>query len=380
MSTGLVCDERMEHFIAKHADKIEGTLSCFDRLLFRGYLPFFSGAAMAEFLDRRGVQRHALKSFLLRQAYRVKNHAYHLAERQGRPFQYLREKVRKEDLARQIAKRDGIEEGLVCVLTTLEPCRSFSLHWSHAKYVQSARRKCLFLYCYFMDREFGLIHVRIQTWFPMQIQVYVNGHEWLARKLSRHGIGYTKLDNAFLAVKDFRRAQAFADRLALTVNPLLPELLAPMSYYWDVLSFLGRKLHGKFEGEVVTDRFELPLEGRLPGSRVKHRMKQNWLKRNFAYDGACVAAAVMSGEHAMHGFTNRDLRDKLALAGRSLADDPKKSSAQVGRMLHRLHVYALVAKIPRSRRWRVTRSGFRVMSAALSIRHKGFPNSYADAA
>jgi hypothetical protein len=58
----------MEHFIAKHADKIEGTLSCFDRLLFRGYLPFFSGAAMAEFLDRRGVQRHALKSFLLRQA------------------------------------------------------------------------------------------------------------------------------------------------------------------------------------------------------------------------------------------------------------------------------------------------------------------------
>ena len=199
----------------------------------------------------------------------------------------MREKVRKEELARQIAKRDGIEEGLVCVLTTLEPCRSFSLHWSHAKYVQSARRKCLFLYCYFMDREFGLIHVRIQTWFPMQIQVYVNGHEWLARKLSRHGIGYTKLDNAFLAVKDFRRAQAFADRLALTVNPLLPELLAPMSYYWvtaqaeyatdivfksraglrelmprliehstlhfsakDVLSFLGRKLHRKFEGEV----------------------------------------------------------------------------------------------------------------------------------
>ena len=88
----------------------------------------------------------------------------------------------------------------------------------------------------------------------------------------------------------------------------------------------------------------------------------------------------MSGEHAVHGFTNRDLRDKLALAGRSLADDPKKSSVQVGRMLHRLHVYALVAKIPRSRRWRVTRSGFRVMSAALSIRHKGFPNSYADAA
>jgi hypothetical protein len=50
----LVCDVRMEQFIAKHADKIEGTLSCFDRMLFRGYLPLFNGAAMAAFSTARG--------------------------------------------------------------------------------------------------------------------------------------------------------------------------------------------------------------------------------------------------------------------------------------------------------------------------------------
>jgi hypothetical protein len=27
-----------------------------------------------------------------------------------------------------------------------------------------------------MDREFGLIHVKLQTWFPLPIQVNVNGH------------------------------------------------------------------------------------------------------------------------------------------------------------------------------------------------------------
>jgi hypothetical protein len=47
--------------------------------------------------------------------------------------------------------------------------------------VVSARRKCLFLYFYFIHRDFGLMHVKLQTWFPLQIQVYVNGHEWLAR-------------------------------------------------------------------------------------------------------------------------------------------------------------------------------------------------------
>ena len=180
ISRGLVCDEPMEQFIAKHSDEIEGALSCFDRVLFRGYLPFFSGAAMATFLDRRGVERHALKSFLLRQAYLVKGPRHRMADRQGRPFQYFGERVRREELARQIAERDGIHEGLVCVLTTLEPCRTFSLHWSEAKYVQSARRKCLFVYYYFMDREFGLIHVRIQTWFPLQIQVQANVRGWNA--------------------------------------------------------------------------------------------------------------------------------------------------------------------------------------------------------
>jgi hypothetical protein len=95
-----------------------------------------------------------------------------------------------------------------------------------------------------MDRDFGLIHVRLQTWFPMQLQVYVNGHEWLARKLTRHGIRYTKQDNAFLGIEDFPRAQHFADRfvrlgwMALLdrypqrVNPLLRDVLAPMRYYW----------------------------------------------------------------------------------------------------------------------------------------------------
>ncbi|MGQ0570978.1 MAG: hypothetical protein ACT4P5_15865, partial [Armatimonadota bacterium] len=317
----------MDQFIARHADKIEGTLSCFDRILFRGYLPLFSGAAMASFLDSRGIERHQLKSFLLRQAFLLKDHACRLAEREHRPFQYFGERVRKDEVARQIAERDGIEQGLVCIFSTLEPCRSYALRWNKPTYVESARRKCLFIYYYFMDRELGLIHVRIQTWFPLQIQVYVNGHEWLARKLTRHGIRYTKQDNAFLAVEDFRRAQTFSDRFASldwvqrldrfarAVNPLLPELLAPVTYYWvtaqaefatdvlfksprdlqdlmprllelsslhfsarDVMSFLGRKLTGHFQGEVVTDRFDPPLRGRLPGCRVKHRMKQNWLK------------------------------------------------------------------------------------------------------
>ena len=74
----------------------------------------------------------------------------------------------------------------------------------------------------------------------------------------------------------------------------------------------------------------------------------------------------MNGEHAIHGFTHRDLGGKLSPSALRLHADPRKRSAQISRLLHRLHVHRLVAKIPGSRRWRVTDFGFRVLSAALN--------------
>jgi len=41
----------LKDFIRKHGDRIHRVLSCFDRMLFRGYLPIMSGWVMAQFLD-----------------------------------------------------------------------------------------------------------------------------------------------------------------------------------------------------------------------------------------------------------------------------------------------------------------------------------------
>jgi hypothetical protein len=90
--------------------------------------------------------------------------------------------------------------------------------------------------------------------------------------------------------------------------------------------------------------------------------------------------ALLSGEHALHGFTNRDLRHKLARTSVAFATDPLKQSAQVTRLLRRLHTYGLIAKIPHSRRWRVSRSGRRIMAAALKLREVAYPSLYAEAA
>jgi hypothetical protein len=73
----------MGAFVAKHQHVIRGVLSCFDRVLFRGYVPLMSGYAMAEFLQLKQVQRRTLKAFLLTQAERVKQHAFSVAAAAG---------------------------------------------------------------------------------------------------------------------------------------------------------------------------------------------------------------------------------------------------------------------------------------------------------
>jgi hypothetical protein len=313
----------MKAFIEKHKSKITATLECFDRIIFKGYLPFSYPQAMQQFMDYNGILIKDFKPFVLKQAQKLKSHAKNIAARDKRPFIYLNGRARKEKLVKEIVRKDKITRGLVCILSTVEPCSSFRLVYGVGRpQLQKANRKCLFLYYYFVDREFGLMHVRIQTWFPFQIQVYINGHEWLAHKMDRLNIKYTQLDNAFTAIQEPQRVQRLANNFikqkwprvlsafARRVNPLLKNILKNAEYYWvidqaefatdvmfksrttlkslyekllrhatmcfsaeDVLAFLGRKLHGRFEGEVLNE-----FKRRWPGARIKHRMKENWIK------------------------------------------------------------------------------------------------------
>jgi hypothetical protein len=101
----------------------------------------------------------------------------------------------------------------VCVLRIVEPCRSFNLRRNHATHqleVISRERKCVRLYWYFIDAELGFIHVRLQTWLPFGIQVYLNGREWRARQPDDRGIGYVRADNALLRIEDLEVAASCA--------------------------------------------------------------------------------------------------------------------------------------------------------------------------
>jgi len=207
----------MHSFLTRYATKIKGVVSGFDRVRFRGTLRWLANCSgMGSWLWHNQVLLKDFTNYAEGLTDRVKDRTRQLAEESGRPIEYLSSSgTRKEDYARQIAERDNITSGLVCVLSAVEPCMSFAVGRNRAAKKLELRyqnRKCLHYYFYLIDSRCGWLNVRLQTWLPFTVQVVINGREWLARQLQQKGIDFERRGNCFTDIGDLRAAQRLLDR------------------------------------------------------------------------------------------------------------------------------------------------------------------------
>jgi hypothetical protein len=345
----------MHEFIAKHRDKIAGMLSGFDRLVFRGTLRRLSYVdGMRHYLAANGVLLKDFGSHVEQASKRLKDASLSLAKQLNRPHRFLDSpKDSKEEIAQEIVAKEGIGEGLICVLTSIEPCRSYDIHHNReTKKLElvSRYRKCLFIYQYWMHPQFGFMNARIQTWFPFPIQICMNGRMWLRRQMDRAGIRYAAADNCFPWIGDWSKAQRLMDQqlrtnwpkalepIARKLNPAHGEMFKkyPVSHYWstyqsewaidtvfqkaeelrrlfprlvhhgittfsctDVMRYLGKpillsgEVPRRFAGDVVSD-----IKHREEGARIKHMINGNSVK---LYDKAyTMPGSVLRAETTVH--------------------------------------------------------------------------------
>ena len=328
----------MNKFVQRHAGCVIGVLNGFDRILFRGTLMrLCNGGGLFDLMRKTGYALKEFGAFCETVTKEVKAASEQVAQEAGRPLIYLsKPSVRKEELAREIARRDKIQSGLVCVLSAVEPCWTYAFNPNgrsrgrETKVLTPHRRKCLHHYHYMIHPELGLMQARLQTWLPLSITVCLNGREWLSRQMDRAGLGYVRRENCFVQLQCVTEAQKLMDQqlkadwprllggIARQINPSYPGVLglhAP-EYYWsvdqsewatdvmfkssealgrlyprmirhgitalaspDVLRFLGHKLpahggvNGNFTGEVLSD-----LKHRPEGIRIKHTIGKNGVK------------------------------------------------------------------------------------------------------
>lgn len=321
--------------MAQHGADVTGVIGGFDRLRLRGSLRYFyQPSFMRRHLCAVGVLLKNFGAYATGLSERVRTAAHAFARRCGRPVRYLYATgERKELLARALADKDGITEGLIGVFDIVEPCLTYFVRGdraAHELHLELKPGRCLHHYFYFQHPQFGLMHLRLQTWFPFQVMVCLNGRLWLAHQLDRARIDYLQRDNSFVWIKNPARAQTLADAQLRTdwpaqlepllkqCHPLAAEICRPLaqSYYWsidqsefatdlmfkspaalaaiypalihygirhfgspEVLRFLGRSVpthghvHRLYQGEVETE-----LKHRPEGMRLKHYVNGNSIK------------------------------------------------------------------------------------------------------
>ena len=202
--------------IDQYAEKIKGQFSYFDRMIINGYLrPLFFEHERSFGLFRLGVYYKDFKPYVMEVTDSIKSRVEESASELGRPVVYLSNaKVKKEDVARRIMEEDGLSDGLICAIKTLEACKTAKVYGSDEGKltIKTVNTKCLHYYLYYLDKVFGFMFVKIQTWFPFNIQVYINGRELIKSAFRENGIEYQCYDNCFTDLSDPVKAQEIADK------------------------------------------------------------------------------------------------------------------------------------------------------------------------
>jgi hypothetical protein len=199
--------------------EIGGILSCWDRVLLFGTLPkiCYAEGMTSSYLYERNIRIFDYPRFAEPFGNALRENAERVAAENGIEIEFLRKRnVRKEDRVKEILARRGDQPGLVCILSAMEPCSTYK-PWHNKNTgktpLLSEDGKCLHYYFYFIEEELGLGYVRVPTWLPCRLQVYFNGHSWLASLLRRRKIDFQLIDNAFVEIADWRRAQQVANGL-----------------------------------------------------------------------------------------------------------------------------------------------------------------------
>ena len=303
----------------RYSEHIVGKISCFDRVVITGTLPdVCHSRAITSFLYDKRVRIFDFAKWAEPFRDQIRDNAERVAKEAGLEIEYIRKKnFRKEEKIKSILAERGDHAGLVHIFSALEPCSSFRpWHDKHTgkTFLKGDSGKCLHYYFYFVDEDLGLCYLRVPTWAPFRLQFYFNGHEMLARELKKRSMGFTLVENAFHTIDGFSQAQRLADgispkklhrildQVARRYCPILGHF--PSGVHWsliqveyatdiifrsreelqalyevlsrtaihtvkpeDVATFLGRKLHPLYQGEVGNG-----FSTRIEGTRIKHVM------------------------------------------------------------------------------------------------------------
>ena len=247
----------------KYADKIYGTITCYDRMIIQGYLPGWSHAeGMTGYLKANNIRIFDFSNFSQPLTEQVRTNAQRIADENGIEIEFIRKlrAFRKDDRIQEIIQKTGKTEGLVHIFSAMEQCNTYKPWHDKATgktFLKFNQSKCLHYYFYFIDKELGLCYLRVPTWAPFRLQFYMNGHS----------LGYT------WTVQQIECATDVMFKQPGDLEPLYDEIIRTAIFTVkpdNIATFLGQRITYNCKKEVDTN-----YNQRILGTRIKHHMGGN---------------------------------------------------------------------------------------------------------
>lgn len=195
------------------------TVDCLDRIYLNGYIPNLQvPGQLVNFLTKHHGNVIPSPILLGKIGEQFKQAMQEYAQKQEIPLVHFESGQRKDELAAEYRSKFNQAEGVVFIGVAQERAQSFkstkaqrgpvvSFEWSR----QAVRVN--HYYFYLQDADFGPAFIKVCSYVPYAIKVYLNGHEWVKQQLRKAGIAFEALDNGFLSCEQPERLQALADQL-----------------------------------------------------------------------------------------------------------------------------------------------------------------------
>jgi hypothetical protein len=269
---------KKDGLVAAHADLLEGVYDCVDRVVLNGYLSVCHSPGGFRTWWRAwhdGRDDELDDTHLIRLAGRLARRVRAFAQAKGIDVIDCDAGERKHLIADEYLATHPVERGVFLILVARAVAPTWRVTRSKSGVLINLAKKPSFVKHYsfhIMDPQWGHVVIKISGHPPFGAQIILNGHNYVALKATKAGVGFTKEGNCFTTVNDPARLARMADTLS---RPAAIGQLRQVCDRWIYSSVLCFALD--------------PAEQAAAGSRYQYSVYQVEYSRNLLFaDGAVM--------------------------------------------------------------------------------------------
>jgi hypothetical protein len=313
----------LEKFYKLFLDKLDFSYDSFDRIVINGYMgPFHNPSNLSYYFKKILGHGYVNKELLFSVTEKYKQQIEAYAGNHHLSCEYISNDIRKEKYVKKYRERFEKKDqfGVYYILKTKENESTFRVvspnrdQADPENYLAKTRKPFTHYYFYIHDEVLGNMCIRVASYLPFKVTIYLNGHSYIERYLKKFGKKkglYKKRENAFLNIQDI-------DLLLKAKEAFTPDLIRSRINHW--LSVIGPGLES------------------YP-SAYQYFIDQIEYSRNFIFKSHFFLKSLFlrSCELSMHAISSDRIKEIF---------DARRSKGRVEKSIHRsedgVHVFKAI--------------------------------------